>query len=118
MKVALLVIFAVLAYFAWSWWNGREVVVPSVLPKTENLDVTASSGPMAVPKSMDIPQGPGITMFGTDDCPWCQKQKDYFKEKSIDYTFKDCSKGECPGFVTGYPTLVKDGQVMPGYQEL
>lgn len=113
MKVALALIFAVLVYFGWSWWNGREVVVPGI-PKTENLDVTAPS----VPKGFDVPQGPGITMYGTDDCPWCQKQKDYFKDKSIDYTFKDCSKGECPGFVTGYPTLVKDGQVMPGYQEL
>jgi len=119
MKIALLIIFAILVYFGWSWWNGREVVIPSVIPKTENLDVTAMRPPAAAPHMQDdIPQGPGITMYGTDDCPWCQKQKDYFIEKKIEYIFKDCSKGECPGFVSGYPTLVRDGRVMPGYQEI
>jgi hypothetical protein len=107
MKLSIAVIISVLAYFVWTWWQGRNESI--VASKTENLDATPSA---------DIPKGPGITMYGTDGCPWCVKQKDYFKEKSIDYTFKDCDKGECPSFVTGYPTIVKDGQVMPGYQEL
>jgi hypothetical protein len=48
-----------------------------------------------------------------------QKQKDYFTNKNIEYTFVDCSTpGTCPNFVHGFPTLVKDGKVMPGYQEL
>lgn len=108
MKLSIAVIMAVLAYFVWTWWQGRNESI--VASKTENLDASAPS--------VDIPKGPGITMYGTDGCPWCVKQKDYFKEKSMEYTFKDCDKGECPSFVTGYPTIVKDGQVMPGYQEL
>lgn len=107
MKLSIAVILAVLAYFVWTWWQGRNESI--VAAKTENLDAK----PMA-----EIPQGPGITMYGTDGCPWCVKQKDYFKEKNMVYTFKDCDKGECPSFVTGYPTIVKDGQLMPGYQEL
>lgn len=106
MKFSIVVILAVLAYFVWTWWQGRNESI--VASKTENLDAPPA----------DIPKGPGITMYGTDGCPWCVKQKDYFKEKSMEYTFKDCDKGECPSFVTGYPTIVKDGQVMPGYQEL
>lgn len=109
MKLSLVVIFAVLAYFVWTWWQGREVPSP-VAPKIENLNTTQPT--------VDVPQGPGVIMYGTNDCPWCVKQKDYFAEKKIEYTFKDCNLGECPSFVTGFPTIVKDGKVMPGYQEL
>lgn len=108
MKLSIAVIIAVLSYFVWTWWQGRNESL--VASKTENMD---APDPMA-----EVPKGPGITMYGTDGCPWCVKQKDYFKEKNIEYTFKDCDKGQCPGFVSGYPTIVKDGQVMPGYQEL
>jgi len=110
MKVAMLIILAVLGYFVWTWWQGRSV---------EKLEVD-SMGPVAPPVPQDqAPQGPGITMYGNDSCPWCTKQKEYFKSKSIEYTFVDCSAtGGCPNFVHGYPTIVKNGVVMPGYQEI
>ena len=106
MKFALLIILAVLGYFVWTWWQNRSI---------ENFDT--SMGPPA-PKD-PVPQGPGITMYGNDSCPWCSKQKEYFKSKDIEYTFVDCNApGGCPDFVQGFPTIVKDGTVMPGYQEL
>ena len=107
MRVGLVVILAVVAYFIWKWWSERSV---------EKLDVT--SPPVAPAAAPDpVPQGPGITMYGIDACPWCTKQKDYFKEKNIEYTYVNCSTG-CPSFVVGYPTIVRDGRVMNGYQEL
>ena len=110
MKIAMLVILAVLGYFVWTWWQNRSV---------EKLDVGAT-GPVAPPVAQDpAPQGPGITMYGNDSCPWCTKQKEYFKNKEIEYTFVDCNApGGCPNFVHGFPTIVKDGVIMPGYQEL
>lgn len=109
MKFAILVILAVLGYFVWSWMQNRSV---------ENME--APSGPVAPPVAQDpVPQGPGIIMYGNDSCPWCTKQKEYFKSKEIEYTFIDCNAtGGCPNFVHGFPTIVKDGVVMPGYQEL
>lgn len=111
MKIALLVILAVLGYFIWSWWQNRSV---------EKLEAEAPAAPTAPPAAQDpVPQEPGITMYGNDSCPWCKKQKEYFKSKNIEYKFVDCNApGGCPNFVHGFPTLVKDGVVLPGYQEI
>lgn len=110
MKFAMLVILAVLGYFVWSWWQNRNVEDMKAEP----------SGPEMPPVPQDpVPQEPGITMYGNDSCPWCTKQKEYFKSKEIEYKFVDCNAtGGCPNFVHGFPTIVKDGVVMPGYQEL
>jgi hypothetical protein len=114
MKLSILVILVVLAYFVWTWWQGRtQVSVAAAVP----AHAVESYESPPVPTD-DVPQGPGIIMYGTDGCPWCVKQKQYFAEKEIEYTFKDCEKGGCPNFVSGYPTIVKDGKAMPGYQEL
>jgi len=112
MKLSIAVILAVLGYFIWTWWQGRSAVAPTVV--TEPTGVEHYQAPPTDP----IPQEPGVIMYGTNGCPWCVKQKEYFTEKKIEYTFKDCDKGECPNFVSGYPTIVKDGKAMPGYQEL
>lgn len=107
MKIAIVVILAVLGYFVWTWWQNRTV---------ENLDASSTVPPVA---QDPVPQEPGITMYGNDSCPWCSKQKEYFKNKNMEYKFVDCNgPGGCPNFVHGYPTIVKDGTVMPGYQEL
>lgn len=113
MKLSILVILAVLAYFVWTWWQGRSATPVAVIPAHAVESYESPPAP-----TDDIPQGPGIIMYGTDGCPWCVKQKEYFKEKGIEYTFKDCDKGGCPNFVSGYPTIVKDGKAMPGYQEI
>jgi hypothetical protein len=36
----------------------------------------------------------------------------------MDYTFVDCNQGQCPNFVSGFPTLVVDGEIKVGYQEI
>lgn len=115
MKAAFAVIIAVLAFLVYKWWKGQSV---------EKLDAPMAQQPMvptmpSAPPQDPVPQGPGITMYGNAECPWCLKQKDYFTNKKIEYTFVDCSTpGSCPNFVHGFPTIVKDGRVMPGYQEL
>jgi len=59
-----------------------------------------------------------ITVYGSKTCPWCVKQESYLKNQGIPYDFVDCRTGECPEFVTGYPTLVVNGKVMSGYNEI
>ena len=115
-KIAFLVIFAVVAYFAWRWWQKRT---DDDSDDEEPMPIGNSAPTPVLPPQDPVPQGDGIVMYGNEDCPWCKKQKEYFKDKSIDYSFVDCTKpGGCPNFVHGYPTIVKDGQVMPGYQEI
>jgi hypothetical protein len=36
----------------------------------------------------------------------------------LDYTFVNCEQTACPAFVAGFPTLVRDGQILVGYQAL
>jgi glutaredoxin len=112
MKLSIAVILAVLGYFIWTWWQGRSAVAPAAVAEPTGVEHYQA------PPTDPIPQEPGVIMYGTNGCPWCVKQKEYFVEKKIEYTFKDCDKGECPNFVSGYPTIVKDGKAMPGYQEL
>jgi Glutaredoxin len=107
MRLGLLVILCVVGYFVWSWWSSTQT-------KVEKMDAPSPPGPAPDP----IPQGPGITMYGTDSCPWCVKQKDYFKEKNMEYTYVDCMNSKCPNFVTGYPTVVRNGQLIHGFSEL
>ena len=59
-----------------------------------------------------------VTVYGSKTCPWCVKQESYLKNQGIPYDFVDCRTGECPEFVTGYPTLVVNGKVMSGYNEI
>lgn len=63
-------------------------------------------------------KGP-VTVYGSKTCPWCVKQEEYLTKKGIPYNFEDCSTGQCPAFVEGFPTLVVNGAVMKsGYTEL
>lgn len=59
-----------------------------------------------------------VKVYGSMTCPWCIKQKEYLDAKSIKYDFIDCTTGECPEFVSGFPTLVVNGEVKSGYTEL
>ena len=58
-----------------------------------------------------------IDVYGSTTCPWCVKQIDYFTQKGIPYNFTDCTTEMCPDFVQGFPTLVIQGQIKPGYTE-
>lgn len=58
-----------------------------------------------------------IKVYGSMTCPWTVKQIDYLKSKGKDYEFVDCAGGNCPDFVSGFPTSVVNGQTMVGYNE-
>ena len=60
----------------------------------------------------------GLTVYGTETCGWTKKQLAYLEKKGIPFTFVDCDKQGCPGFVSGFPTLEMDGQIKTGYQEI
>lgn len=113
MKLGLTVIIGVIAFLIYRWWQGQSL---------EKMDAPAPSMvvPMPSQPAQDpVPQEAGVIMYGNTECPWCQKQKSYFEEKKMEYKFIDCSApGTCPNFVHGFPTIVKDGRVLPGYQEL
>jgi hypothetical protein len=109
MKIAIAVILGVLTFLSYKWWKDQSI------EKMEAPMVLSRGARQQDP----VPQEPGIIMYGNTECPWCTKQKKYFAEKNIEYTFVDCNvPGNCPNFVEGFPTIVKDGAVMPGYQEL
>jgi len=59
-----------------------------------------------------------IIVYGSKTCPWCVKQEAYLKDKGMDYEFIDCASGQCPAFVSGFPTLMVNGEVKNGYTEL
>ena len=111
MRVAFAVIIGVLAFYVYKWWLGTK---SSYVPEPS----TSKESEFVPPEQDSPPSGPGVTMYGSDSCPWCTKQKDYFKEKGTEYTFVDCAQGKCPNFVSGFPTLVVDGEIKVGYQEI
>lgn len=54
----------------------------------------------------------GPTIYGTMTCPYTVKQT----EKYPDYKFVDCSGGNCPSFVTAFPTTRHDdGKIEIGF---
>lgn len=59
-----------------------------------------------------------ITIYGTDWCGWTQKQRAYLDNQGKSYTFVNCDSQACPEFVSGFPTLVADGQIFEGYKEI
>lgn len=62
-------------------------------------------------------KGRTVTVYGSMGCPWTVKQVDFLKKKNIAYTFVDCSSGNCPDFVQGYPTTKVDDDIKVGYTE-
>lgn len=59
-----------------------------------------------------------IIVYGSRGCPWCVKQEAYLNQKGIPFEFVECSTGGCPDFVKGFPTIMKDGEILSGYTEL
>jgi len=106
-RLAFAVILAVLSFYVYKWWLG-----------TKSQYVAAEQDLPSPPAQDPPPTTPGVTMYGSDTCPWCVKQKDYFRDNGTEYTFVDCSKGQCPNFVSGFPTLVVNGEIKVGYQEI
>jgi len=59
-----------------------------------------------------------LIVYGSKTCPWCIKQEDYLMKTGMPYTFVDCDTEHCPDFVSAFPTLLLNNQVMKGYTEL
>ena len=90
------------------------VVILILLSKmTSNADVGASGG-----NGLSVVDKGEITVYGSKTCPWCVKQEDYLKQYGIPYTFVNCKEQQCPDFVSGFPTLVINGDIKSGYTEV
>lgn len=68
--------------------------------------------------ALQPPDKGNVIVYGSRQCPWTVKQEDYLKDKGIPYEFVDCSGGNCPSFVDGFPTLSVNGQIKSGYSEI
>jgi len=64
------------------------------------------------------PDKGNIIVYGSKTCPWCVKQEKYLIDNGLPYTFVDCKSGQCPDFVSGFPTLLVDNVVKVGYNEV
>ena len=64
------------------------------------------------------PDKGNIIVYGSKTCPWCVKQEKYLIDNGLPYTFVDCKQGQCPDFVSGFPTLLVDNIVKVGYNEV
>ncbi len=59
-----------------------------------------------------------LTVYGIDTCSWTKKQLEYLDKNGKEYSFINCRTGQCPDFVSAYPTLDLDGKILVGFQEL
>ena len=64
------------------------------------------------------PDKGNVIVYGSKTCPWCVKQEKYLIDNGLPYTFVDCKDGNCPDFVSGFPTLLVDDVVKVGYNEI
>ena len=64
------------------------------------------------------PDKGNVIVYGSKTCPWCVKQEKYLIDNGLPYTFVDCKGGQCPEFVSGFPTLLVDNVVKVGYTEV
>ena len=63
--------------------------------------------------SDEKPTGSGGKIYGSMTCGYTVKQT----EKYPEYTFIDCASGDCPSFVSAFPTTEHpDGSVVVGYK--
>ena len=61
----------------------------------------------------EAPKGAAGKIYGSMTCGYTVKQI----EKYPEYTFIDCAGGECPSFVSAFPTTEHpDGSVVVGYK--
>jgi len=84
-----------------------------LLRKKSNFDVGGSGA-----DGRSVTDKGNLIVYGSKTCPWCQKQEAYLNSKYIPYTFVDCKVESCPEFVSGYPTLLLNNQVINGYSEI
>ncbi len=96
---AVLVIIALAALWYYMKCQKAKKNAPS------NKAAAAAAPPSS--KATDKP-----VIYGTMGCPYTVKQL----EKYPDHEFVDCSAGQCPSFVTAYPTTKwPDGRIEVGF---
>jgi len=59
-----------------------------------------------------------LKVYGSDNCSWTKKQLAYLDKKGTPYQYVKCDSGQCPDFVSAFPTLDLDGKIMVGFQKL
>jgi hypothetical protein len=59
-----------------------------------------------------------ITVYGSRECPWTQKQLAYLDQMGATYAFVDCDQQTCPDFVDAFPTSNIDGKIFVGFKQL
>ena len=70
---------------------------------------------MGSTKGVDV----SYTIYGSESCPWTVKALDVARSKGHSYNYVDCKKGNCPGFVSGFPTYKNHttGKISSGFTE-
>lgn len=65
-----------------------------------------------------------VTVYSTPTCPWCDKVKDYLKDKNIDFTEHDVSKDYSRAMEMieksgqrGVPVLDIEGTIIVGFNQ-
>lgn len=56
-----------------------------------------------------------IKVYGSMGCGWTRKQLEHFGDRA---EFIDCTKTQCPSFVSGFPTIERaDGTISVGFSK-
>ena len=63
--------------------------------------------------------GKSYTIYGSESCPWTVKALDVARNNGHSFEYVDCKKGNCPSFVSGFPTYKNhsSGNVSAGFTE-
>jgi hypothetical protein len=96
--IGLGILFALVAY--WYFFMRKKT------PEAQAAAVSVAAG------------GDDLTVYGTMECGWTQKQLKYLDDNSMKYSFVNCKDGKCPPDVKSYPTMLYKGQRITGYNEL
>ena len=76
------------------------------------------NGGLSARATASVSTGKGWTVYGSMSCGFTRKQLDYMKKNGVDFTYRECDGGKCPG-VEAFPTLVSpDGEKIVGYTEM
>lgn len=102
--------------------GGRWEIV-GALASNLGPDVLSRSERMAMENHFDENGRPLVVMYGTEWCPYCKKQREYFRSHDIAYTELDPEKSGAAKTAysilqgNGYPLTYVGYQRFAGYQE-
>lgn len=95
--------------------NRKDMIIAALLIA---LVVLLATKFVSFGDALTPPDKGDIIVYGSKTCPWCVKQEKYLIDNGLPYTFVDCKQGNCPDFVSGFPTLLVDNVVKVGYNEV